>query len=244
MLGVAGRPGERQAAQPRGRRRGRPGPPRQPDHRGGRARLARAGVGRRRPHHDPRPRAARRVAERVRPLPEHGPRQRGRRAAAHRWPRGRAAAGRDPGQPDRQLAADGLRCEDPGRRQADRGPGPRGRDAAARGELPGLLPDPGDDAAGRAATDGGGPDAVPPGRRPRRRPGARDEHGGAGGRAADARPRLHDARGTQRVPRPARRRRPRGRVDGRLGVRVVRRGRARHEPLCARQRLRSRRSPR
>ena len=53
-----------------------------------------AGAGRRRPHDDPRPRAARRGAERVRPLPEHAARQRGRRAAARRRPRRRAAAGR------------------------------------------------------------------------------------------------------------------------------------------------------
>ena len=55
-------------------------------------------------------------------------------------PDGRAAAGRDARQPGRQLAADGLRREDPGRRRADRGAGPRGRDAAARRELPGVLP--------------------------------------------------------------------------------------------------------
>ena len=70
-VGAAARAGDRPARQHRAGRRGRPRPPRPTGHR--RARQGRAaGTPRRgRTGHDPRPRPARRLAERLRPLPGH-----------------------------------------------------------------------------------------------------------------------------------------------------------------------------
>ena len=90
-------------------------------------------------------------------------------------PHGAGPAGRDPRQPGRQFPADGLRGADPGGRRADQGAGLRRRDVVARRQLPGVLPDPADHAAGRAAAHPGRPAAFPAGRRARRRPGAGDE---------------------------------------------------------------------
>ena len=122
-------------------------------------------------------------------------------------PRRRAAAGRHPRQPGGQLAA-AWNASRTTRAVADRiaGARPRGRDAAARRQLPAsshsiLSTHP----AGRAPADPGRAAAVPARRAARRRPRARHEHRGPRGGAPRAGPRPQRARRAQRLPRAARR---------------------------------------
>ena len=94
-------------------------------------------------------------------------------------------------QPGRQLAADGLCGADPGGRRADQGAGLRRGNVVARRQLPRVLQDPADHAAGRAATHPGRPAALPARRGARRRTGAGDEQRGARRGPARPGPRVH-----------------------------------------------------
>ena len=147
-------------------------------------------------------------------------------------------------QPRDHLAADGLCRADPGGRRADQGRRLRRGDAAAGRQLPRLVQDSADHAAGRAAAHAGRPAAVPDRRGARRRPGAGDEQRGARRGPARPRPRVHACWPSQNGFRGLR--------DGDIqemgwmdvsGWVSRRRRRDRHQPLRARPTTPSPRSP-
>ena len=225
MLQAQGGPGGRTPRVHGDRRRGRHRPRGQPHQCRRRPPGHRRQSGGGRPRHHPGSRPARWPPQRLRPLDVHsaGLRRRPRGGGHGAWQR--AGHHRRAPQPHPPPADDGADRGHP-RRQGSRGrprlprgdPGPRGQlrqDArAVRDHVD----------ASRRAGHRCGFDAVglrPPqaGRHhPRRRPGPGDEHGGARGRASGPRPRFHDAGSLRRLPRSARRRRPRADLGRRRGL--------------------------
>jgi hypothetical protein len=214
----------------RDRGRGRPGPPREPDHRRARPQGPARAPPRGRPDHDPRPRPARGGAERLRSVHEHAARVRRGRGAPLLASGPRAAAHRLEGQPGHPPAAHAVRGDDEEGRRVREERRLRRSDGPARPQLRRQHADPAHDRARPAPPPRPRPEAFPLRDPARRRPRSRDEHRGP--RRAAARPRQGPPR-PRRAPRVpgARGGRPlRDGLDDRQRLGEPGGGRARHEP--------------